>query len=366
MRTRKCSNARLFNLRLDKIFVMAAVIFTLVACDSKPLPVDATVKTRPAKLFTIGTTNESSFLRYPAVIRSQQLSILSFDVSGTLNRVHVVEAQLVNKGDVLAELDQRDLQTKLLSARAQFDNADTEYLRAARLIKEDAISQSDFDQRKSQRDVSKSQLDTAEKALEDAVIFAPFDGAVAKVSVKKRQLVQAGEGAITILGAKGLEATVNMPASILANAGGRRSVPSNTYIVLDAASDFRIPAVFKEASLEADNASQTYQVSFAFQAPEKLVVLPGMNAVVWIEKESDSNADSEIRIPLSAIEVEGNNSYAWVVDKESMTVSRKTIVVEDGIGENLSILNGLKKGETIVATGTSYLSEGMKIRPWVQ
>ena len=91
-----------------------------------------------------------------------------------LKELMVIEAQKVNKGEVLAKLDQRDLLAKLISARAQFKNANIEYQRALRLIKQDAISSSKLEERKSKRDVNKSQLETAKKALQDSVLIAPF------------------------------------------------------------------------------------------------------------------------------------------------------------------------------------------------
>jgi len=343
------------------------VVFLLVACDSESPSTkkEIAAQVRPAKLIEVGQVNTDDFLNFPAVIHSQQLSVLSFEVGGMLIELRVAEAKKVKKGEVLAKLDQRDLLTKLKSARAQFENADTEYQRALRLIKEDAISRSVLEQRKSQRDVSKSQLDTAQKALQDSVLVAPYSGAIAKVSIEKRQIIKPGEPAITILGGKGLEAKINLPASIIAKARKQKEPATDSYIILDAAPDRHIPAIFKEASLEADAASQTHEVTFAFDAPEGLNILPGMNAVVWFKDPSKSATTiSKISIPLTAIATDGDQKYVWVVDKESMTVSRKNIVVEEGVGVNLNVTSGLESGEMIVAAGVSYLSEGMKVRPW--
>ena len=68
--------------------------------------------------------------------------------------VMVIEAQKVTKGEMLAKLDQRDLLTQLKSARAQFKNANIEYQRTLRLIKQDAISSCKLEERKSKRDVN--------------------------------------------------------------------------------------------------------------------------------------------------------------------------------------------------------------------
>lgn len=341
-------------------------VFLLTACDSEP-PVaekETEPQVRPAKLLTVGQATSKEFLNYPAVIQYQQSSVLSFEVGGMVAELPVTEAQQVKKGDILAKLDQRDLLAKLESARAQFDNAETTYQRAERLMKEDAISRKELEERKSQRDVSKSQLDTAEKALGDTVLVAPYSGAIAKVWIEKRQLVQPGEPAITTHGGEGLEAKIDVPSSIIAKAR-KQTGPRETYLVLDAAPDRRIPARYREISMEADVASQTYEATFVFEAPEDLVIFSGMNAIVWIEDPSTSTTDmSKIRIPLTAIATDGDQQYVWVVDSSSMSVSKRAIVLDPGVGTSLSVISGLEVGETIVAAGVSALSEGMKVSPW--
>lgn len=357
---------RIKSLFPNRLSLMMVVVFFLAACDSgAPLVEDkGEPPVRPAKLIKVDSTNSKAFLNYPAVIQSQQLSVLSFEVSGKLKALSVVEAQQVKKGEVLARLDQRDLQAKLTSARAEFKNAEEEYQRAQRLIEQDAISKSKVEVRKSKLDVSKAKLETAQKALQDSVLVAPFDGAIAKVSIKKRQIIQPGKPAITVLGNAGLEAVINIPSSIIVQAGKQEKLPTDSYVVLSAAPDRRIPATFREAALEADAATQTYEITFIFDAPKDLVILPGMNASVWIRDLRQSAAGTnEITIPLTAIVTEGEQKYVWVVDDQDMTVSKRVIVVESDVGSNLSV-SGLDSGETIVSSGVSSLSVGMKVRPW--
>lgn len=339
----------------------------LVACESKSPPTEKKAESliKPAKLIEIGLTNKDDYLNYPAVIKSQQLSSLSFEANGVVKEIFVVEAQKVKRREVLAKLDQRDLEAKLKSASAQFDNADTEYQRAVRLIKEDAISRSELEQRKSKRDIYKAELDTAKKALQGSVLVAPYSGNIARVSIRKQQAIQAGEPAIVILGAGVLEASMNLPSSMIVKAKEQKGPKAPSYLTLSAAPDRRIPAVFKEARLDADATSQTYEVTFTFKAPEDLNILPGMNASIWFKDPSKSNSKTPIpSVPLSAIVTDGEQKYVWVVNRESMVVTRRNITVEDGIGANLNVSSGLELGETIVAAGVSSLSEGMKVRPW--
>ncbi len=347
--------------------LILTAVFLLAACDSEPPSSEDKTEAlvRPAKLIEIGQTKSNDFLNYPAVIKSAQHSTLSFEVGGVLKALLVVEAQEVKQGEVLAKLDQRDLQTQLKSAKSEFDNANAEYQRAVRLMKEDAISRSSLEERKSKRDVRKAQLETAEKALQDSVLIAPYDGNIARIHVKERQAVQAGAEAISIISRGKLKATINLPSSIIARTGKSQALATDSYIILNSASDRRIPVAFKEASLEADADSQTYEVVFVFDTPEDLIVLPGMNAVVWFRDPGRSTSDSnKIRIPLTAIATDGDQKYVWIVDQNTMLVSKRNIVIEANVGTLVGVTNGLKPGDTIVASGVSALSEGMKVSRW--
>ena len=343
-------------------------LFVLAACDSETSSDESTESVaRPAKFMTIEHVGTQDLLNFPAVIKSQKLSELTFEVGGIVKELSVVAAQKVQEGDTLAILDPHDLNEKLNSAQAQYDNAESEYQRAVRLMKEDAISRSKLEERKSKRDVNKATFETAKKALDHTVLRAPYSGAIAKVSIEERQVVQAGQPAISILGHGGYEATINLPASIIAQSKGKGRNSDRSYIILEAAPDHKIPAVFKGASLEADPTSQTYEVTFTFAPPEEVTILPGMNAVVWVQDPRiDVSGAGSIPVPLTAIAIDGDQKYVWLVDPNDMTVSRKDVVVEDSVGRALNITDGLAVGDMIVYSGVSSLSEGMKVRLWSQ
>ena len=355
---------------LSGLVLFACSVFVallLSGCNSEPQEAQSGGQNvvRPAKLVEVGLADDGAFLNYPAVIRSQQYSVLSFEVGGVIAELMVQEAQRVSKGEVLAKLDQRDLLAQQQTALAQFESADAEYQRAERLIKEDAISRSELEQRKAQRDVTGFQLETAQKALDDATLVAPYAGAVARVLVEDRQNIQPGETIINLLGSSGLEATVDLPSGVIARAGRDGRAQSEAYIVLDAAPDRRLAATFKEISLEADAASQTYEVSFAFAPPSDLNVLPGMNAIVWLADPTRAGVGADlISVPLTAVVSDGEQNYVWVVEPDSMTVSRRNIVVDAGVGASLGVISGLEAGETIVSAGVTALSAGMQVSAW--
>jgi RND family efflux transporter MFP subunit len=319
---------------------------------------------RPVKIMTITSADKLQTARYPAVIQAGRTTELAFQVSGLLAELPVNESQKVQQGQLIAKLDPRDFVSNVKSAKSQYDLANNEYQRAVRLSKSHAIAQKELEQRKSELDSSQAQLDTTQKALSDSELKAPYAGVIAKVPVKQFQNVQPGTVIVTLIDTQEWEATVNMPASLIASTPTRQS--EGAFVVLGAAPNALIPATFKTAVLEADAVSQTYAVTFAFEAPEHLLILPGMNATI-ILKSSDKQAiarGNNVAVPLAAVMSDGRQQFVWVVDNESMSVSKRPVSVQQGIGETLVITEGLTAGESIVAAGAAYLSEGLKVRPW--
>jgi len=346
------------------LLFMITLSALLLACDANVSESPKESAVRPAKLITIETATGIQTSRYPAVIGAGQSSDLAFQVGGLLQELLVNEAQQIKQGAVIAKLDQRDFHNNVASAKAQYTHAEEEYQRAVRLTKEDAIAKNILEQRQSQRDVAKAQLDSAEKALSDTVLTAPFSGVVTKVPAKRLQNVQPGNLIATLINGEVLEATVNLPASVIANVPQRNK--EGAFVVLDAAPSKQIPATFKEATLEADAVSQTYEVSFTFQPPEALVILPGMNATVILSSSAKQASQTEVAVPLAALMSEGGQQFVWVVDTKSMMVSKRRVTVEEGIGETMLVTAGLSPGDTIVGAGAAYLSEGIQVRPWAR
>ncbi|MEL6474552.1 MAG: efflux RND transporter periplasmic adaptor subunit [Pseudomonadota bacterium] len=348
----------------DRRWISVGAIALVVACSAAE---EATqLETiRPAKLITVEAASIQRELTFPAVIQAAQSAELTFQIAGEIRELNVLEGDPVQEGDVIARLDQRDARNRLTQSQAEFDNAEAEFQRAERLSAEDAISRSVLDTRRTQRDVARASLDTARKALSDTVLRAPFSGGVSRVLGRQFQNVQAKE-AIAILQSAEVEAVMNAPGTIVARIPQLETV--ETRVVLDAAPDTPIIGVFKEASGEADQATQTYQVAFSFKPPEGLLILPGMTATV----ESDflfSGAGAQdivaggIAVPLSAIVAEGDERFVWRVRTDA-TLEKQPVTLSSDFGETVTVVEGLDGGETIVAAGVSFFHEGMKVRPW--
>lgn len=347
-------------LRLGNPFLAVLI----AACGVAPAE-QAELQPRPAKLLKLTEASTQRSNSLPAVVRSVRTTDLAFQVGGQIVEWNAIDGAEFRRGDLIARLDARSFQAALAQAEAQYQNADSEYQRALRLIEEDAISRSVVESRDAQRQIAKASLDTARKNLSDTVLKAPFSGFVGRTNVEQFQNV-APQQPVLILQSQAVEAIVNVPASFVLNSNRIRYF--NTFIELDAAPGRRFAATFREATGQADSSTQTFEGHFSFTPPADLVVLTGMTATLFFETEALDVPEERrgVSVPLAAIMADSDTKYVWVVKGRERNLERREIEVADEVGESMIVTAGLNVGETIVAAGGAYLQAGDRVRPWTE
>lgn len=350
---------------LLKTAFAAAIAISIAGCSEEAVE-QAEPVVRPAKLIEVTIGANEKQVSFPAIIDASATAELTFEVGGTLTELLVTEGQAVAQNDIIARLDRRSYKNDLDAAQSQLDNAQAEYVRARNLIEENAIARNVFEQRRSQRDVARTTRDNAQQALEDTELRAPFAGVIAAREVDQYQNVTPGSAIVVLQSTGAAEAVVQIPSSLVANSGNIE--PIDTWVVLDAAPDERMAAVFLSADTRADTSTQTFKVKYGFTPPESLNILPGMTGTVQgsYRVSGGEGSANRVVVPIAAIAADGDARFSWVVDLEAMTVSRRDLVLGNGIGETIPVIDGLELGETIVGAGMSYLHEGMQIRPYEQ
>lgn len=343
---------------------LAILLVVLVACadDAPDLPSEPAV--RPAKLVTIAEDEIVRTSNFPAVISAQASANLAFEVGGLIEELPVEEGIRVEEGALIARLDQRPFQNDVATARAQFDNAQAEFERAERLIAQDAIARSVFEQRRAARDVARASLDNARKRLEDSVITAPFDGIIARRHTEQFQNVAPGAPVVTLETTGAAEAVVQVPSTLVARSG--QLEPIETLVFLDVAPNTPVPATLFSFSTQTQASAQTFEARFSFEPPEGLNILPGMtgNVRLKLARREGDMAARQVIVPLAAVVAEAGDPYVFVVDPGTYEISRRPVTVRPSEDGRLAVIDGLVAGETIVAAGAAFLQDGMTVRPY--
>lgn len=344
----------------------AALCLFLSACEQSLSPVtDDTVSGRPVKLLTVQEANKHEHFTLPAVIQARASAQMAFQIGGKLDKPLIKEGTEVTAGTELARLEQQEFQNRLDTAQAQFDSARDEYERTRRLIKTNAVSKSMLEQRRTQYEVARASLNTAQKNFTDSVLRAPFNGVVSDVNVEAFQSVGPQQTILTIQSVGMSDAIIQVPADFVIYS--KQYDFKNLTVQLDAAPDIQLEGTLGPYMATTDTGSQSYQAKIHFTPPQDLIVLPGMTGEVHIElvKNQISAEDTGITavtVPLNAIGKDKQGTYVWKLNSETMTVTRQAITLAvDNIGANLKVVEGLSAGDEIAVSGVNSLLEGMSI-----
>jgi len=316
---------------------------------------------RPAEILEIGATDLGSGLRFPGRVRAVQRAELAFDVPGRIIEFAVVEGQRVEAGELIARLDPSAFETRLAAARAELDQAATDYERVRQLWeKSRAIARAEVDQKRTALEVARSGFAAASKDLDDSRLMAPFAGVIARRHVDNFQTVQAKEPVVSLQDVGDLEIVIHVPERVI------RTEPSRAagHALFADLPERRFAVTLKSFATEADPQTQTYEVVLGLTRPLDARILPGMSVDVFPDPLAGDASGAALRIPLKAVLAgpEGQPSV-WVVDPESTRVARRPIEVGPVDGADILVLSGLEPGERIVTAGVHQLRDGMRVRP---
>jgi RND family efflux transporter MFP subunit len=344
--------------------VAACLALFAGGCDKQPAQQPEVV--RPVKILTIGAGSPAGQREYPATIKATQQADMGFEVPSRIEEFLVKEGQLVNKGDLLARLDDRDYQAELEKAKANQRKALADLNRSLSIYRQDkgAISKGAIESDRRAKEVADAALQQAEKALEDTMLRAPFDGYVARKLVEDFANVQAKEPVLILQDISQLEVEVSVPERDMTSGSRANNVDEITArtkpeVSITSIPGRSVPAWVKEFATTADTTTRTFQIRLIFERPEDVSILPGMTARVRARVASDTG----IRIPVIAVASNAQyQAFVWKVDPATMRVSPAPIEMGNLQGDEVEILSGLQDGDMLAISGLRYLQDGMQVR----
>lgn len=318
-------------------------------------------KPRPVKAITLSESGDNTTRTFPATVRAADRIDLSFEVSGKIIKLPVQEGELLDKGALVAQLDQRDFISTVNEARARFTNAKGNFNRAEDLLEKKFISPAEYDKLKSDMEVARAQMEKAEKALESTTLVTPFKGRIAVRHVENFQEILAKETIVSLQGSDFLELVVNVPERIMATVTNVREDASIT-AQFDALPNKQFDVTIKEYSTQADPITQTFRFVLQMPRPNEGNILPGMTATVMAKRKTEGGRIHFV-LPTSAIAYNpAGEPSVWLV--ENNLSKRVAVTLGELIGQDkISVESGVNPGNVVIVAGTSKLREGMKVRP---
>jgi len=304
------------------------------------------------KTYTVTTNNLKSTISLSGKIDAEEKATLQFQISGKLNWVGVKEGDRVKKWQVLATLDQRELQKTMekylldyMDNRWDFeqwrDDNKKAYSGSGSTYISDQLTrlaeQNQFGLNKTVLDVELKSI-----ALEASRLVSPLDGLVTQVD-------QPVAG-VNITPSTARIEVVNPETIYLRNLVDQQDVVklsegASCEIVFDAFPEQVYSGAITYLSYAQEpGEDNSYLVKISVPENKKKDLRLGMGAEITVNLEQKNQV---LAIPIEALVQEDKNNYVYVLNKDNKSQKRKVITGIETDTE-IEIKKGLKKGEVIV------------------
>ena len=293
------------------------------------------------------------------VVRTDKEGKLAFKIGGFLKEIKVDMGDHVTKGQILARLDQREIDAEAARASAAAAKAKRDLTRIEPLLKNGYVSQQKVDDAKSALTMANAELANVTFNRSLATIIAPSDGVILARHVDQNEIVAAGTPVLTV--SQG-ERELILKASLSDRDVAALNVGDKADITLDAFRDMKIVGHVRRISAMSDERTGTFDVEIVLDNAPKGTE-SGFIGMARIRSSETSNAPVALAIPASAIlEGHGASATVYVIDKATMTVKLTRVGVAGLEGDDVLISSGLKAGDEVVSAGAPYLREGSPVK----
>ncbi len=259
------------------------------------------------------------------------------------------------------------------NARAGFDLAESEFNRIKSLLAQRVVSQSEYDQRRTQMEASRQQYEAAKnaaaqqfqslqaararvalarKALADTVVRAPFTGAVAERLVSVGDYVTRGTKVAVVVRTNPLRVKLTVPEQFVSAVSAGQ--PVNFQVDAYPDRTFVGTVQYVSPSLQAEQRALTIE---AVVPNPKGELKPGLFATARIEQQDRTPG---VLVPSSAVQTVAGTSRVFVVKGD--TVEERIVTTGQALGDLVEISRGLHAGERVATKNLGQLVDGARVQ----
>ena len=261
----------------------------------------------------------------------------------------------------------------VMSAKASLEFAEAEFSRIGSLLEQKVVSQSEYDQRRTQVEAARQQYQAAQNAAEqsyrslqaararvalarkssaDTAIRAPFAGLVAERLVSVGDYVTRGTRVATVVRIDPMRVELTIPEQSVALVKPGQTVR----LTVDAypGEEFTANVRFVSPSLRADQRALT--VEAVAKNPDGRLK-PGLFVSASIQQPSTAPA---LLVPATAIETVSGTSRVYVVKGDK--VEERIVTTGEAVGAQVEVTSGLAAGDVVASEPKGRLLDGAPVR----
>jgi RND family efflux transporter MFP subunit len=331
--------------------ILVALLFALTACSKRSANPGASEPNLPAVSVRVQAVESKKRVATEEVVgtvRAKLRSVIEAKVSGKIEKMLVVPGQAVKAGDLLVELDAREIQARLDQARALRDQAESELKRFTTLFDQKTVTQAEFDNVQARYRVALAATTEAETMLGYTKVLAPFDGIITRKSADVGDLATPGKTLLDMEDARALQLETDVPEAVIGKIALGDKLPVHI-----SALEGEFEGAVSEIAPAADPNSRTYLVKL------DLPVKPGLRAGQFGRVAMPVGDTTALRLPASGVVQRGQMEMVFVVGNEHAQM--RLVKTGKRIGDEVELVSGVSPGESVVVEGAGSLVDGQRV-----
>ncbi|MDR2861543.1 MAG: efflux RND transporter periplasmic adaptor subunit [Syntrophobacterales bacterium] len=288
---------------------------------------------------------------------------LTSEVTGVVSKIHFQSGSIAKAGKLLIEIDSQADMARLQVLKAALELAKKTYARNQEQFKEHAVSQATLDANLADLKSTEAQVAEQQAILNKKNIRAPFDGRLGIRHVSPGQYLSPGVKIVTIQALDTIFFDFTLPQQDIGNIRKGQAIT----VKVDAFPEQTFNGVISAIEPKIEEKTRNVGVRASMEnAQQKL--LPGMFATARI---ATGKPQKHITVPQTAIVFNPYGNVVFIVGeseeqkdaegKPALTVMQRLVKTGAARGNEISVLEGLQDGDTIVTSGQIKLQNGTRI-----
>lgn len=309
----------------------------------------------PVKVMSLKKSTDSPVIVASGKLTTDDETLLGFKIGGVVKNIYVNEGDPVKKGQVLATLDQAEIDALVAQAELNFTKAKRDFQRVENLYRDSVTTLEQLQNSQTALDIAREQLATAQFNKRYAVIRAPENGFVLKKFMNAGQVVGIGDPVVMTNGAskKNWILKVGVSDKQWASLKGNEKAT----VMLDAFPEQILPATVKRKSETVDPLTGLFSIELMLKAND-IKLAAGMFGKATIQTNEVTQFWS---VPYEAVlDASGNEGFVFVT-QEGKTARKQAVTIQAFNGSHIAISNGLDDTDVLIVSGSAYLSDNAPI-----
>ncbi|WP_165024161.1 efflux RND transporter periplasmic adaptor subunit [Dysgonomonas sp. ZJ279] len=294
--------------------------------------------------------NLDDIFRTKGILMPDEEVDLSFETSGKITNIYFKEGTIVNKGDLLAKVNDQLLQAELKKLEAQKPLAEDRVFRQKSLLEKDAVSQEAYESVNTELGKLNADIELVRSKIAQTELRAPFSGIIGLRFISEGTYVSP----TTIISKLTKVSPLKIEFSV--NERQANEIKPGTVLTFSLDNDLnKYQANVYAIESNLDRQTLTLKARAIYQNPGGRLK-PGHSANIEIKLQQIRNT---LVVPSLATIAEMGRDIAYIY-KDGVA---RQVTVKKGMrtASSVQILDGLSLGDTLLISGVMQLRDGIPV-----